>query len=125
MPRLLRTGIVALFLALVVACGDPTDTQEPLATLGSTATPPPLPAEDISSNVSDSVASIETPILTGSGVLSLLSEETYVITNAHVIWPFEKARIVFSNGSEHLDVPVIGVDLMGDLAAFDTTYYVY
>ena len=56
---------------------------------------------------------LETPAATGSGVLT---EGRYVITNAHVIWPFEEVRIVFPDGSEHLKVPVLGLDLLGDLA---------
>ena len=39
-----------------------------------------------------------------------------MVTNAHVVWPFETVRVTFPDGSEHLDVPVIGWDLMADLA---------
>ena len=49
----------------------------------------------------------------GSGVLI---EGGYILTNAHVIWPFEKARVVFPNGIEFLDVPLVNSDLLGDLA---------
>ncbi len=49
----------------------------------------------------------------GSGILL---EDGYVVTNAHVVWPYESARIVFDGGTEHEDVPVVGWDLMADLA---------
>ena len=40
-----------------------------------------------------------------------------MVTNAHVVWPYQNARIVFPDGTEHLDVPVLNSDLTGDLAA--------
>ncbi|MCH7997608.1 MAG: trypsin-like peptidase domain-containing protein, partial [Chloroflexi bacterium] len=59
------------------------------------------------------MAFIETPTVTGSGVLI---EGGYVITNAHVVWPFEEVRVVFPDGSEHLNVPLLNWDLLGDIA---------
>lgn len=46
----------------------------------------------------------------------MLLEGGYLVTNAHVVWPFEKARLVFPNGVEIEDAAVIGSDLMADLA---------
>ena len=63
--------------------------------------------------VSSSMAYIETTAGSGSGVLI---ESGYVLTNAEVVWPFETVDIVFPDGSEFLDVPVIGLDLQTDLA---------
>jgi S1-C subfamily serine protease len=60
-----------------------------------------------------SVAFIETPAFTGSGVLI---EGGYVVTNAHVVWPFGKVRVVFPDGREFLDAPVLGSGLLDDLA---------
>jgi cyclophilin family peptidyl-prolyl cis-trans isomerase len=45
-----------------------------------------------------------------------LIEGGYLVTNAHVVWPFDEVRVVFPDGSEHLEAPVVGSDLMGDLA---------
>ena len=59
------------------------------------------------------MAFIETPAFTGSGVLI---EGGYVVTNAHVVWPFDAARVVFPDGSEFLEVPLLNWDLLGDLA---------
>ena len=38
------------------------------------------------------------------------------MTNAHVVWPFDSARVVFPDGSEFHEVPVRGWDLLADLA---------
>ena len=40
----------------------------------------------------------------------------YVVTNAHVVWPYDAARIVLPDGSDFHDVPVLGSDLMVDIA---------
>ena len=50
---------------------------------------------------------------TGSGVLI---NGGYVVTNAHVVWPFDTVRVVFPDGSEFHGVPVKGWDLLADLA---------
>ena len=91
----------------------PTPTPLPSPTPAPTPTPRPLTAQELFASISPSVVFLETPAATGSGVLT---EGRYVITNAHVIWPFEEVRIVFPDGSEHLKVPVLGLDLLGDLA---------
>ncbi len=51
----------------------------------------------------------------------MLIEGDYVLTNAHVVWPFEHARVVFGDQSEHLEVPVAHWDLMADLALLGPT----
>jgi len=63
--------------------------------------------------LSRSIAFIETPTGTGSGVLT---EDGYVITNAHVTWPFSSVRVVFADGSEFKEARVANSDLMVDLA---------
>ncbi len=59
------------------------------------------------------MAYVETGVATGSGILI---EGGYVITNAHVVWTHNTARVVFPDGSEHEDAPVTHVDLLADLA---------
>ena len=39
-----------------------------------------------------------------------------MVTNAHVVWPFDRADIAFPNAEAHLDVPLLNWDLMADLA---------
>ena len=87
----------------------PTATPTPTVT----PTPAPLTAAQIFAAVSPSLAFVQTGGAGGSG---LLIEGGYVVTNAHVVWPFEEARVVFPDGTEHLGVPVLNSDLMGDLA---------
>ena len=91
----------------------PTTTALPTATPQPTATPGPLSPVEIYEMVAPSVAFIDTAIATGSGVLI---EGDYIVTNAHVVWPYDAARVVFGDGEEHLDVPLVAWDLMTDLA---------
>ena len=92
-----------------------TPTPEPAATPTPepTATPGPLTSPQIFDKVSPSIAFIETVTGTGSGVLI---DGGYVVTNAHVVWPFDTVRVVFPDGSEFHGVPVKGWDLLADLA---------
>ena len=92
-----------------------TPTPEPAATPTPepAATPEPLTSPQIFDKVSPSIAFIETVTGTGSGVLI---DGGYVVTNAHVVWPFDTVRVVFPDGSEFHGVPVKGWDLLADLA---------
>jgi S1-C subfamily serine protease len=56
---------------------------------------------------------IQTPAGTGSGALL---DGGHVLTNAHVVWPYDKARVVLPDGTERLNVPVLNWDLVADLA---------
>ncbi len=84
-----------------------------------TSRPTPRPtAEELSpaevyALVSPSIALIETSSKIGSGVLI---EGGYIVTNHHVVWPDDKAWVVFPDGTELRDVPVVGSDFMADLA---------
>lgn len=73
----------------------------------------PLTATEVFERVSPSIAFIDTEAFTGSG---FLIKDGYVVTNAHVVYPFNAARIVFPNGEEYLDIPVKHLDLIADLA---------
>ncbi len=132
--------------ALWSACGgepddrapaEATATPAPVATAGGTATPAvavtaeatataraAATAEDtprtahltpaeIFDRVSPAIAFIETGMSTGSGILI---EGGYVVTNAHVVWPYEAARVVLPDGSEFTAVPLRGWDLLADIA---------
>ena len=93
----------------------------PTATPGPTATPRPTPAPasivgtssaDVYTRVAPSVAFVETPIASGSGVLI---EGGYVVTNYHVIWPFESVGVTFPDDFK-LHVPVAAWDPLADIA---------
>ena len=72
-----------------------------------------MSAEEVYKLVSPSILFIETDASTGSGILV---EGGYVVTNHHVVWPYESAWVVFPDGTELQDVPVVGWDPMTDLA---------
>jgi len=141
--RTLLTAILLLVSVILAGCGGASTerTSEPAPTSPSRATETPVPTEAatrepgpattpmpvptrdqsaaplsaaaVFASVSPAVPFIETPVSTGSG---FLVEDGYVVTNAHVVWPFETVRVVFPDGSEFLDAPVVNWDLMGDLA---------
>ena len=91
----------------------PTATPPPTATPTSTPAAGPLTPAQIFARVSPAVAFVETPTAKGSGVLI---EGGYVVTNAHVVWPFQKVRVVFPDGAEYEGAPILNWDLLGDLA---------
>ena len=64
-------------------------------------------------SVAPAVVFVDTAGGTGSG---LLLTSDVILTAAHVVYPYRSARVVFSHGSELLDVPLIGWDLMADVA---------
>ena len=70
-------------------------------------------ASAVYESIAPAVVFVETGGGTGSG---LLLESNTVLTAAHVIYPHRSARIVLAHGVEFLDVPVIGWDLMVDIA---------
>ena len=43
-----------------------------------------------------------------------------MVTNAHVVWPFDATRVVFPDGTEFGQAPVKGWDLLTDLAVLGT-----
>ena len=97
-----------------------TPTVEPTATavMGSTlpnksSKQKVLNPAEIFSQVSNSVVHISTKIGAGSGIIL---PSSYVVTNAHVIWPYPKVRIVTPSGQEFVDVPVVKTDMLLDLA---------
>ena len=128
------------FLLLTVACtggGEPAtptatspvdETASPALTLvpPPTRTPSPTPtptavapnpleemsAAQIYEKVSPSVAFVKTSTGTGTG---FLIEGGYVVTNDHVVWPWEEARVVFPDGPE-IVAPVAAWDPMSDVA---------
>jgi S1-C subfamily serine protease len=141
--RLIRIGIcllaAAAMVALLATCAGPSDrapdsapapeiaTAAPAPAIAAlpqgTARPPaPRPAAagaaaltpvQVFAAVAPSVAFVELPDTSGSG---FLIEGGYLVTNAHVVWPYAEARVVFPDGSEHKDVPVVNWDLLADLA---------
>ena len=123
-----RANLIAAILAaaavLLVACDDEATPESTATAEATTATPAgaetraagALSAEQIYMRVALSIAFVETPIAIGSAVLI---DDRRLVTNAHVVWPFEQVRVVFADGSEYPDSAVIGWDMMLDLAVIE------
>ncbi len=113
--------IIVILLAgsTLVACGGKSaetkngDTPTPSSTKKVEPVREKLSPVEVFAAVSPAVAFIETPSGTGSG---LLFDDEYIVTCAHVVWPFPEVRVVFPDGTEKTDAPVLGWDLIGDLA---------
>ena len=91
---------------------EPTPTPEPTATVGP-VDDASLSAAEVYARVAPSMVYIETPSGTGSGVLI---DEGYIVTNRHVVWPYESVWATFPDGTWFDGVPVIGWDALSDLA---------
>ncbi|MCY3802315.1 MAG: serine protease [Chloroflexi bacterium] len=89
----------------------PASTPTPLPT--ATPTPAPLSGAEIFSRVSPNVPVIMTGSGLGSGVLI---PGGFIVTNAHVVWGYPNVLVKFPNSDAHRTLPVIGLDLMADLA---------
>ena len=79
----------------------------------SPAVPETLTPAQIFAKVSPAIAFVHTEVATGSAVLI---EGGYLVTNAHVVWPYQAARVVFPDGTAFDQVPLKGWDLLADLA---------
>ncbi|MDH3260827.1 MAG: serine protease [Acidimicrobiia bacterium] len=116
-------GAIAVFL--LASCTTPSTVAT--ATEGSSTTSQPTTTSSVSgflspsqvfAAISPALAFIETSIGTGSGILM---EGGKLLTNAHVVWPYAKARVVFPDGTELIDAPVVAWDVMGDFAVLDVS----
>ncbi len=125
--RMLRAGLCLMAVVAMAACtAPPASAPDTSADAAPTVTPAPIvvtaaatsaagvptPAQ-VFAAISPSVAFVDLPDTSGSG---FLIDGGYLVTNAHVVWPYAKARIVFPDGTEQKDVPVVNWDLLADLA---------
>jgi serine protease Do len=76
-------------------------------------TPPLLSAKEVYDRISPSLAFVYTPLGSGSGALM---DDGYILTNAHVVWPYSQVGVTFAGGTALQEVPVAFIDLIGDLA---------
>lgn len=120
----IRVGIALVGLSVfAAACTSSTSPTETTATAPPDATatsssPRLTTAEQVYESVAPAIASITTEIAGGSGVLI---DSGTVLTAAHVVWPYRTVRVVFPNGAEVDDAPVVGWDPFGDLAIIDVS----
>ena len=121
---LLPLAVLVTIVAAACTGGDdetPTATPEVNASPAATAPPTasaaptgaPLGTADIYALVAPAIAFIDTPLGTGSAILI---HEEWLVTNAHVVWPYERVRAVFGDGTEFIDAEVYAWDLIADLA---------
>lgn len=109
-----RTTTVPTTTTRLPATTNPTSTSTvPGTTAVPADTPERLSPEEVYARVAPSVPFIETANGTGSGILI---EGGYVVTNYHVVWPFDAVWVVFPDGTELQNVPVVGWDPLSDLA---------
>ena len=115
---MLRTALATALIVMLAACGQAettTTTTAPPETTTTTA-PTELTSQEVFSTVSRALAYVEVDLGSGSGVLF---DESHLVTNAHVVWPYDQARVVFPDGTEILDAPVTHFDEIADLAIID------
>ena len=72
-----------------------------------------LTPAQIFEKVSPAIAYVESETGSGSG---FLIEGGYLVTAAHVVWPYNAVRVVFPDGTEFEQVAVTRLDLVADLA---------
>jgi tetratricopeptide (TPR) repeat protein len=75
--------------------------------------PRPLSATEVYDLLSPAMAFVHTPGGSGSGALI---DRGYIVTNAHVVWPYPAAGITFPDGTILESVPVAYLDHIADLA---------
>lgn len=63
----------------------------------------------------ESIAYVGTEIGNGTGIVIVVDDERYLLTNAHVIDPFAAADVIVAKETYEA-MPVIGVDLVSDIA---------
>jgi len=85
-----------------------------LITVATLACSSDLSESEILEMLAPSVVTFRTE--SGRGGSGFLVEGNYVVTAAHVTWPSSKVGVLFHDGTEQDDVPVVSYDLMADLA---------
>ena len=100
-------------IAPATAAGAPAGQTAASTTDGAEDAAAPTAAMEVYRQVAPSLAMVEIPTGTGSGIVIAGG---YVLTNAHVLWPYDQARVVLPDGSAWDAAPVAAWDLLVDLA---------
>jgi hypothetical protein len=109
--------VVAIVVTALVGCGV-TEAGKPSGGAGGASTTtevavPARSAKEVLAEVRGSVALVETAVGSGSAVLT---DDGYLVTNAHVVDPMAVVDVTFEGDDPLLDVEVVGVDLVADIA---------
>lgn len=112
-------GVALVAIALVAAAcsgggGDDKD-DSPAATAACRARAGERAAKAVLRCTEASIAFVETESGSGTGVVVEVGGKRYVLTNEHVVDPFDAADVTLGRRSLE-DLPVIGVDLGADIA---------
>lgn len=105
-------AVAAISLASLASCGVQAGDAR-VGTASASKTPSTLSTAAVFDRIRPSIALIETPTGTGS---SVLIDGGYLVTNAHVVDPFDQVDVQFEGEDVIRDVPVEGVDLVADIA---------
>jgi S1-C subfamily serine protease len=73
----------------------------------------PAGGAEVLRSAREAIALVMTPMATGTAVVL---DDGHLLTNAHVIDPYDAADLRFEDGELLEDVPVVGVDLLADIA---------
>ncbi len=76
----------------------------------------PLTTDDVRQTVAPAVGFVTTVNGTGSGVLI---EDNLVVTNAHVVWPFDRAQVLFPGARSRRTATVVALDAFSDIAILE------
>jgi hypothetical protein len=116
-------SVLALALVGAVACTSSGDAskesdavEEGAATTACTPTRDEKPAKALLRCGESSIVFIETLYATGTGVAVRLEDEDYVLTNLHVVDPFDSADVTLGGVEDLGRLPVAGVDVAADIA---------
>jgi len=112
---LLRTVPILLVGSLVLAgC---TKSDDPPAAAVNPCTPATgvKPAKALAKCAVKSVAYVANPTGSGTGVVIAEGSKRYILTNLHVVDPYDSADVTL-NGTTIKSVPVVGIDSLADLA---------
>jgi hypothetical protein len=105
--KIAKCAIPLVLISLIAAgCSFSGEHSDSIAVPGYTA------ATDIYKEIAPSIVYIDTPTGTGSGIYIAGG---YILTCAHVPWPFTNVRVVFPSGAE-FNVDVLNSDPMTDMA---------
>lgn len=97
--------------------------QQPTIVASTTTTsvaeipePDKLTASEVYRLITPGLGFVETPLATGSGILV---SDQILVTNAHVVWPYQVVDVTFPDGTTNTGLSVIAVDWAADLALID------
>lgn len=116
-PKLVVANAPVSFPAATTEPPAQTTTTTTTTSTSTTSTLPPTPKDvsQIRADVAPAVAFVTTFNGTGSGVLV---DETLMVTNAHVVWPFATVGVLFPGDSRRTG-RVVGIDPRADLALIE------